>query len=132
MGDLIPRVRCPHCRQSVIAWTADNGAFVPSTHVDGGGVDLCRGGWASSSGEAPEPQGDGVDNVLHDHLEREEREGLTIWGDSISAQVRDGELGIYVRPDARRDPVDGLVMLTERDVIKLEALIRVAREVKEI
>lgn len=132
MGNLIPRVRCPECRQSVVAWVADNGAFVPSIHVDGGGVVPCPGGWAPSSGVGPEAQGDGVDNVVQEHLEREEREGLTIWGDSISAQVRDGELGIHFRPDARRDPIDGLVMLTERDVIKLEALIRVAREVKEI
>jgi hypothetical protein len=55
-----------------------------------------------------------------------ERDGLTMWGDSISAQFRDeGQLALNIMDGAPRD-VDGVVLLTPGDVSKLAELIEEA------
>ena len=53
----------------------------------------------------------------------EERDGLTMWGEAISAQFREhGQLALNIMPNARRD-VDGVVLVPEGDIAKLHALI---------
>ena len=59
-------------------------------------------------------------------LTREERDGLTIWGETISAQFRDGgRLALHLRSDAPRDD-DGVVLVSPQDTAKLRALIEEA------
>lgn len=61
-------------------------------------------------------------------LNREEREGLTIWGETISAQIRDGEMALCVREDAPRSTEDGRpVIVSAGDVLKLSELLSEAR-----
>ena len=61
-------------------------------------------------------------------LSREEREGLTIWGDTICAQVRDGEMALNIMDDAPRSTENGNpVIVSARDVLRLYALLSEAR-----
>lgn len=62
-------------------------------------------------------------------LSNEERQGLTIWADTFSAQVRDkGQLAICIRDDIPRSSEDGNpVILDSKGVLKLAALLAEAR-----
>ena len=54
----------------------------------------------------------------------EERGGLTVWGDTISAQIRDEHLVLHVREDAPRSTEDGHpVLVSPSDARKLRALL---------
>lgn len=68
-----------------------------------------------------------VTNPLTD----EERQGLTIWGETISAQIRDEsdgrKLALYIRDDAPRSPENGHpAIVSPSDVLKLRALLNEA------
>lgn len=65
-------------------------------------------------------------------LEKIEREGMTFWGQSISAQVRNGEIALVVRVGAKLDRDDGAVLLGPVDSRKLGELIQVATEGGEL
>lgn len=66
----------------------------------------------------------------NDVLTFEERGGMTIWGEAISAQVRDhGQLALYIRDDAPRSTEDDHpAILPAGDVNKLRALLEEARQ----
>jgi hypothetical protein len=59
----------------------------------------------------------------------EEQQGLTIWGEAISAQMRDaGTMALLVREDFPRSTELGHpAILPEGDVRKLHALLNAAR-----
>ncbi len=62
--------------------------------------------------------------MAEDVLTREERGGLTIWGETISAQIREGTMALHVRDDAPRSTEDGHpVIMPQEDVAKLRALL---------
>lgn len=62
-------------------------------------------------------------------LTEEERGGLTMWGETISAQVRPGGLALHIRDNAPRSTEDGRpAIVSLGDVNKLAELIEAARE----
>lgn len=65
--------------------------------------------------------------AISDILTEEERGGLTIWGEAISAQIRGEErdhLALHVRDDAPRSNENGSpVLVPAGDLAKLRALL---------
>lgn len=60
-------------------------------------------------------------------LTREERDGLTMWGESIAVQVRnEGRIAIHLMEDAPNDGYD--VLLMPGDVAKLRAFLDEAQK----
>lgn len=61
-------------------------------------------------------------------LTDEERQGLTVWGETFSAQIRPGGMALYMRPEAPRSSEEGQPYLIEwPDVAKLHALLDEAK-----
>ena len=61
-------------------------------------------------------------------LSREERGALTIQGDTIAAQIRDGDMALVIRENAPRSTEDGHpVIVSAKDVLRLYALLSEAR-----
>jgi hypothetical protein len=66
---------------------------------------------------------------MGDPITPEERMGLTVWGETFSAQIRPGGMALYMRPEAPRSTEDGQPYLLEwPDVAKLRALLNEAEE----
>ena len=60
-------------------------------------------------------------------LTDQERESLTTWGETFSAQIRPGGMALYMRPEAPRSTEDGQPYLIEwADIAKLRALLDAA------
>jgi hypothetical protein len=54
----------------------------------------------------------------------QERQSLTVWGETFSAQIRPGGMALYMQPTAPRSNEDGKPYLMEHaDVAKLRALL---------
>lgn len=57
-------------------------------------------------------------------LTMEERDSMTIWAETSSAQIRPGWMALYMRPEAPRSTENGQPYLIERaDLAKLHALL---------
>jgi hypothetical protein len=62
-----------------------------------------------------------------DALTPEERESMTVWGETFSAQIRPGGMALYMRPEAPRSTENGRPYLLEwQDVAKLQELLNEA------
>jgi hypothetical protein len=61
-----------------------------------------------------------ADRILTD----QERESLTTWGETFSAQIRPGGMALYMRPETPRSTEDGQPYLLEwHDVDRLRELL---------
>ena len=64
---------------------------------------------------------------MTDPITPQERESLTVWGETFSAQIRPGGMALYMRPEAPRSTEDGKPFLIEwHDVAKLRELLNEA------
>jgi hypothetical protein len=64
---------------------------------------------------------------MSENITDQERQSLTVWGETFSAQIRPGGMAFYVRPEAPRSTEDGRPVLMEwHDVAKLRELLNEA------
>jgi hypothetical protein len=60
-------------------------------------------------------------------ITKQERQSLTVWGETFSAQIRPGGMALYIRPEAPRSTEEGRPFLLEHaDVAKLRELLNEA------